>query len=106
MLLCRFIAILLLLITFGVFGFELYNAILKDTYIFIKGGDFWSRIHANSLVGFGSLIENKLSPWLWANIILPVLLAPAWAIPAIPALVFLIVCKIRSRDTAKRKWGF
>jgi len=103
MLICRITTFLLLTLTLGVFAFELYNAILKDSYTFIKGGDFWSRIHTNSLVGFGSLIENKLSPWLWGNIILPILLAPAWSIPAVPTIIFVTICKHGDKK-AKSKW--
>ena len=52
-------------------------------------GEIWASIDPNSLVGFGSLIENKVNPDLWLDVILPVLQWQAW-IPVL-ALGFLLV---------------
>lgn len=52
-------------------------------------GEIWASIDSNSLVGFGSLIENKVDPDLWLDVILPMLQWQAW-IPTL-ALGFLLV---------------
>ena len=46
-------------------------------------GAVWASIDPNSIVGFGSLIENKVSPDLWLDVFLPALQWQAWVIPAV-----------------------
>ena len=51
----------------------------------------WAGISTNSLVGFGALIEQKIDPDLWFDVVLPFLTWPAWALPAIVAVIFLAI---------------
>ena len=95
MIVCRIVASLLLLTALGLFAYEIVGAISGGGYDLIAGGELWSRIHANSLVGFNALIEKNISPWLWGEIIVPILLAPAWAIAVMPGLVLAILCRRR-----------
>ncbi len=97
MIICRIIACLFLLAALGLFAYEIYGAISSDGYALVAGGELWSRIHGNSLVGFGALIEKNISPWLWSEIIVPILLAPAWAIAVVPGLVLAILCRTRHK---------
>lgn len=43
-------------------------------------GELWASIHPNSLVGLGSLIENRIDPDLWVDVVLPMLTWPAWVV--------------------------
>jgi len=45
-----------------------------------SAGELWASINPNSLVGLGSLIENKIDPDLWVDLVLPMLTRPAWVI--------------------------
>lgn len=101
MMVCRIVAGLLLLAALGLFAYEIVGAISGGGYDLIAGGELWASIHANSLVGFGALIEKNISPWLWGEIIVPILLAPAWAIAVVPGLVLAILCRRR-----RKKQGF
>jgi hypothetical protein len=98
MIACRIVASLFLLAALGLFAYEIVSALTGAGYDLIAGGELWARIHANSLVGFQALIEKNISPWLWGEIILPVLLAPAWAIASAPGLVLAIMCRRRRRE--------
>ena len=102
MIVCRIVASLLLLIVLGLFAYEIVGALSDGGYELIAGGELWASIHANSLVGFGSLIEKSVSPWLWGEIIVPILLAPAWAIAAVPGFVLAILCRRRRRKQGLR----
>ncbi len=100
MIICRSVAILFLLAALGLFAYEIVGAISGGGYDLIAGGELWADIHANSLVGFGALIEKNISPWLWGEIIVPILLAPAWAIAVVPGLVLAILCRSRRKKQA------
>ena len=100
MIICRSVAILFLLAALGLFAYEIVGAISGGGYDLIAGGELWANIHANSLVGFGALIEKNISPWLWGEIIVPILLAPAWAIAVVPGLVLAILCRSRRKKQA------
>ena len=100
MIICRSVAILFLLAALGLFVYEIVNALTGGGYNLIAGGELWANIHANSLVGFGALIEKNISPWLWGEIIVPILLAPAWAIAVVPGLVLAILCRSRRKKQA------
>ena len=95
MIVCRSIAVVFLLAALGLFAYEIVGAISGGSYDLISGGKIWASIHANSLVGFQALIEKNVSPWLWREIILPILLGPAWAIAAVPGLVLAVLCRRR-----------
>ena len=59
-------------------------------------GAIWFRIHANSLVGFQSLIENGLSPLIWPPIQF-ILAVPAWLLLVPPGLLLVFLCRPRTR---------
>ncbi len=93
MVLCRGTAVFFLLSALGLFTYEIVGALSGGRYALVAGGELWARIHANSLVGFQGLIEKNISPWLWREIVLPALLAPAWAIAVLPGLLFALLCR-------------
>lgn len=97
MIICRIIASLFLLAAFGLFAYEIYGAISGDGYTLVAGGELWAEIHGNSLVGFGALIEKNISPWLWGEIFVPILRAPAWAIAVVPGLILALLCRTRHK---------
>ncbi len=101
MIACRAIATVLLLAALAAFGHEIYHAV-GDGYRFIAAGELWARADGNSLVGFQALIEKNAKPWLWSDIVLPVLLAPAWAVPLAPGALLLLACRRRAHRRRRR----
>ena len=97
MLIVRLLGAALLLIALAVFGHEVYNAVTAGGYRLISGGELWFMFDGNSLVGFQALIEKNVAPWLWSDIVLPVLRGPAWAIPLVPAALLLLIARRRRR---------
>ena len=95
MVIVRGVGVLLLLIALAVFGHEVYGAATGGGYRLISGGELWFRFDGNSLVGLQALIEKKIAPWLWTDIVLPVLRGPAWAIPLVPAALLLVLGRRR-----------
>ncbi|HEX6144490.1 MAG TPA: hypothetical protein VFZ01_17355 [Geminicoccaceae bacterium] len=59
-------------------------------------GSIWFRIHANSLVGFQALVENRLSPALWPPLQW-LLEIPAWLLLIPPGLLLVVLCRPRLR---------
>ena len=53
-------------------------------YQFAAVGAIWASIHANSLVGFGAVVENSISPELWSEVLVPLLSQPAWLVLGAP----------------------
>ena len=50
-------------------------------------GEIWAGIHANSLVGFGAIVEKSISPELWSEVLVPLLSQPAWLVLGVPGVV-------------------
>ncbi len=97
MVIVRVLGVVLLLVFLAVFGHEVYRAVGGGGYRLISGGELWFMFDGNSLVGFQALIEKKIAPWLWSDIVLPVLRGPAWAIPLVPAALLLLLSRRRQR---------
>jgi hypothetical protein len=93
----RIIGAAFLLLALGAFGYEVYAAVTNETYRFVTAGEIWVKLDGNSLVGFQALIEKNVAPWLWSDIVLPVLLGPVWAIPLVPAVLLLWFCRRRRK---------
>ena len=66
-------------------------------------GEIWVAINANSLVGFGAMIEQRVSPWLWLEVIVPLLTLPAWLYLSALGGLFLWLCRRRRRRPMFRK---
>jgi len=98
----RIVASLLLLAALGLFAYEIVGVISGAGYNLVAGGTLWAEIHTNSLIGFQALIEKNIYPWLWGEIILPILLGPAWAIAAVPGLLLALVCRRRRKRKGLR----
>ena len=98
MVIVRFLGLVLLLVFLATLGHEFFKAASTGSYRLISAGELWARADANSLVGFQALIEKGLAPWLWSDIVLPVLLGPAWAIPLVPAVLLLVLGRRRRRQ--------
>ena len=60
-------------------------------------GAIWFRIHANSLVGFQALIENRLTPLVWPPIQW-LLTVPTWLVLMPPGLLLVFFCRDRGRS--------
>ncbi len=97
MVIVRILGLVLLLIALAAFGHEVYEGVGPGGYRLISGGELWFMFDGNSLVGFQALIEKNVSPWLWSEIVLPVLRGPAWAIPLVPAALLLVLGRRRRR---------
>ena len=102
MILCRIIGSFFLLLALGLFAHEIFGALWGSSYVLVTGGEIWVQIHSNSPVGFGALIEKNISPWLWGEIIVPILLAPAWAIAVAPGLLLALLCRARRKKRGIR----
>ena len=58
-----------------------------------QAGALWASINPNSLVGLQSLIENKIDPDLWVDIVLPMLEWPAWVIPGGLGIILVLLAR-------------
>ncbi len=60
-------------------------------------GGAWASINANSLVGLGAFVENSISPWLWIEIMVPLLTLPLWLVLGLPGVVLVITTRRKRR---------
>ena len=100
MVIFRLVGVALGLVFLAALGHEIYKFASAGGYRLISAGELWARSDANSLVGFQALIEKGAAPWLWSDIVLPVLIGPAWAIPLVPAALLLVLAWRRRRQHA------
>lgn len=78
-------------------------AALAELFTILQGapstlglGEIWFRIHANSLVGFQAMIEQRLSPVVWTPIQW-LLALPAWLLLVPPGLALVFLCRDKAR---------
>ncbi len=93
----RIIGWLLAALALAVLGWEIAASIGAGHYAFMALGSIWAEINANSLVGFNALIEQRISPGVWLDVVLPVLRAPGWLVFGLPALILVLACRRRRR---------
>jgi len=82
---------------------ELFRWGRDGVYQIVSIGEIWVGINANSLVGFGAVVEQRLSPWLWLEVIVPLLTMPAWLILGVLGGLALWLCRRRARRPMFRK---
>jgi hypothetical protein len=70
---------------------------LQGAHSTLSIGAIWFRVHANSLVGFQSLIEQRLTPLAWPPIQW-LLTLPAWLVLMPPGLLLVLLCRDRGRS--------
>ena len=68
----------------------------SHTYQPIALATIWVAVSANSLVGFGGFVENRISPAAWQPVVW-VLGLPAWLVLGILGLVLMLSCRRRRR---------
>ena len=62
-------------------------------------GAAWASVNANSLVGLGAFVENSISPWLWIEILVPVLIQPLWLVLGLPGAVLVLITRRKRRKS-------
>ncbi len=62
-----------------------------------SAGELWASIDPNTLVGLGSLIENRIDPDLWVDVVLPMLTWPAWIYPGVAGVILGLAAQPRRR---------
>ncbi|MEL7464519.1 MAG: hypothetical protein AAFN79_10655 [Pseudomonadota bacterium] len=76
----------------GALAYDLWRGPLQDEdFASTSTAEHWREVDANSLVGFGAYIEQKVSPDLWFDWLLPALGWPAWALAGILASLFFLI---------------
>jgi hypothetical protein len=73
---------------------QLLSLAAQGRYVPVSPGSIWYAVHANSLVGFQSLVEQRLWPALWPWL-LALLQLPAWLVAGVPAALLLLACRPR-----------
>ena len=101
--LCRLIGWMALAGALAAAAHEFMRSLRAQEWDPFTFGAAWASVSANSLVGFGSLIENQVSPDLWLNVGLPLLNASLWMVLGGLAFILLVVCRRRRRGFAARR---
>lgn len=83
----RYLGLLLLAVAVVTIVANLFG----DGWLSPSIAEVWASIDANSLVGFGSFVENRIDPDLWVDSILPLLGLPAWSVPAFLGVIFVLI---------------
>ena len=82
---------------------ELYRWASGGEYLVLSIGEIWVAINANSLVGFGAVIEQRISPWLWLEVIVRLLTLPAGLVLGVSGGLVLWGFRHRRRRPMFRK---
>ena len=97
----RLTGVALLLAALLTLAVEAYGWWRVDVWESVSLGAAWASVNANSLVGLGAFVENSISPWLWIEILVPVLIQPLWLVLGLPGAVLVLITRRR-----RRRWIF
>ncbi len=64
---------------------------------FVTLGAAWAGVNANSLVGLGAFVEKSISPWLWIEIMVPLLTQPLWLYLGVAGAILIIFSQRKRR---------
>ena len=81
---------------------ELFRFWRDGAYQTLPVAEIWLNISANSLVGFGAIIEQKISPWLWFEVLVPFLSLPVWLVFGAPGALLAWYLRRRRRPMFRR----
>lgn len=101
----RAIGWLLLAAACGAAGFEIFAAIQAGAWRPVAAGELWFKLDAASLNAAQAGVQRHVAPWLWDPVITWILLAPAWAVFAVPGGLLLWLCQKRERGGMTRRLG-
>ncbi len=93
----RILGLLLLLGGFATLAAEAFGWWRDGAWEIVVLGAAWAKVNANSLVGLGAFVEKSISPWLWAEIMVPMLTLPLWLYLLLPGAVLVIVTRRKRR---------
>ena len=93
----RLTGVALLLAALLTLAVEAYGWWRNDVWESASLGAAWASVNANSLVGLGAFIEKSVSPWLWSEIMIPVLLQPLWLVLALPGALLTVTLRSKRR---------
>ncbi len=93
----RLIGAALLLGAAAVLAVEAFGWWRDGVWNLITLGAAWAGANANSLVGLGAFVEKSISPWLWSEIMVPLLTLPLWLYLALPGAALLAISRRRRR---------
>ena len=92
----------LLFIAVAALFVEAFRFWRDGAYQTLPVAEIWLNINANSLVGFGAIIEQKISPWLWFEVLVPFLSWPAWLVFGAPGALLAWRLRRRPRPMFRR----
>jgi hypothetical protein len=95
----RLTGVALLLAALFTLAVEAYGWWRDDVWESASLGAAWASVNANSLVGLGAFVENSISPWLWIEILVPVLIQPLWLVLGLPGAVLVLITRRRRRKS-------
>jgi hypothetical protein len=99
MIVARIVGWLLLVAAIAVLVMDVAASRGEAPFVATSLGEAWAGVNANSLVGFGALVENRIDPDLWVDVVLPILGWPVAAVAGAPGALLAILCRPRRKRT-------
>ncbi len=78
-------------------GSELWLWASTGKHEMLVPGAIWYELHRDSLNLSQVVVQRYLHPTLWDPVIVAVLRAPLWLVPAVPGLLLAVLCRKRRR---------
>lgn len=93
----RILGWLLILGALLVAASEAYTWLDQGSYHIVKAGELWYRESPGTLNLSQAIVQRYIYPPLWDDVVVPMLLAPAWLVFGVPGILLLILCRRRNR---------
>ncbi len=83
----RVIGWLLIVLAVATAGHEAITSLDAGAYDSLAFGELWAKIDLASLNLVQAVIQRYVLPWLWDEVILNIILLPAWLVLGVPGIV-------------------
>ncbi len=91
----RVIGWLLIVLAVATAGHEAITSLDAGAYVSLAFGALWAKIDLASLNLVQAVIQRYILPWLWDEVILNIILLPAWVVLGVPGIVVAWAFRVR-----------
>jgi hypothetical protein len=102
MIIGRIIGWILMAAALAALGYEAFVAIDTGAWRVLALGEIWFKVDSQSLNAAQAGIQRHVSPYLWEPVITTVLLWPGWAVFGVPAVLLMLLFRVRRRRHRQR----
>lgn len=88
------LGLLVLAAAFGTLLWDLIRWAGNGAFALSRLGEIWAMLHRESLLSLEPALVRHLDPWLWEDLVFPLLQQPAVVVLALLGLIFMLISRL------------